>query len=256
VLLSYLAGFVFDPLWVALILLAASFAFRRTRPELARWLPLVAAGLLWVFALPITANDLAHALEAPVEPRIKDGVTYDAVIVLGGTMEAATTFDTGEPQYDESAERVLAGFDLLRTNKAKYAIISGTSWRASKRGPPPESRIIKDQLVKWGIDPERIVVDEESRNTHENAIESVRIAKEHGWLTDVLVTSAAHMKRARGCFSKEGLEVDTRQVDYVAYDPDKHRHGWAPRSVTLRDSTLALREHVARLAYKLRGWTN
>jgi len=38
----------------------------------------------------------------------------------------------------------------------------------------------RQQLVDWGLPPERVIVEPRSRNTHENAVESQRIAREHG----------------------------------------------------------------------------
>ncbi len=254
-MLGYYAQSLLDPLDAALFALVLAYVLRRRLPRVAFWLPAVGALLLVVFGLPATANHLMFALEAPVEPVMKDGETYDAVIMLTGLIEPATTADHGEPQFDESSERFMTTFDLLRTNRARFAILSGTSWGAGRYGLPPESEVIAAQLVRWGIDPARIVTDGLSRNTHQNALESVRIARERGWLHDVLVTSAAHMKRAHGCFAKLGLEVDTRAVDFVAYDPAKHAHeGWIPRSEVLTEDVGALHEYVGRLAYRLRGW--
>jgi uncharacterized SAM-binding protein YcdF (DUF218 family) len=254
--LSYFGQFALDPLCVALVLLALAYALRRRWPRVAFWLPAAAGLLLWFFALPATANGLMHALEAPVTPVMKDGDTYDAVIMLTGSVEPATTADTGEPQYNDTVERVLTTFDLLRTNRARFAILSGTSWGQGRYGLPSESRIIASQLAAWGIDASRIVTDDVSRNTHQNAIESVRIAREHAWLHDVLVTSAAHMKRAHACFAKLGLDPDTRATDFAAYEPAKHGHGWQPRAVILDESVSALHEYVGRFVYRLRGWTD
>lgn len=256
-MLGYFAQSLLDPLDGALLLLVLGYALRRRWPRVAFWLPAAGALLLVVFAIPATANRLMFALEAPVEPVMKDGETYDAVIMLSGMVEPATTADRGEPQFDDAAERLMTTFDLLRTNRARFAILSGTSWGEGRYGLPSESRVLASQLVRWGIDPSRIVTDDVSRNTHQNALESVGIARAHGWNHDVLVTSAAHMKRARGCFAKLGLDVDTRAVDFVAYDPAKHEHqGWIPHSEVLHQSVGAIHEYVGRLAYRLRGWTD
>ncbi len=245
-----------DPLFDALLLLVLAYAIRARAPRLARVVPVVGLGVLLVFGCPLVANRLAYLLESPVLTSIQPDVTYDAVIALGGTMDGMVTADTGAPAYDEAVERVLATFDLLRTNRARFAIISGTSWGADPGAAEPESRLIARQLVAWGIDPARIAVDEVSRNTHQNAIESSRIARERGWTHDVLVTSAAHMRRARGCFEKEGLPVETMSVDFTAYDPARHWSHLAPRASSLAKSAGAIREWVARLAYRVRGWTD
>ena len=111
------------------------------------------------------------------------------------------------------------------------------------------------ELEGWGIDPSRLALDERSTNTHENAVGSTRIAREHGWTKNLLVTSAAHMQRALGCFEREGLAVDTLAVDFGSYDPDLNQIGWIPRAQALDQSTAAIRERSGRLVYRLRGWS-
>ena len=110
-------------------------------------------------------------------------------------------------------------------------------------------------LEGWGIDPARLVLEERSTNTHENAVEATRIAREKGWTHDLLVTSAAHMQRARGCFLRQGLAVDTLAVDFGSYDPSLTPIGWLPRAGGLAQSTAALRERAGRVVYQLRGWS-
>ena len=253
--MTHFAQIFLDPLFDALLLLALSYALRKRAPRVALALPAAAMALLLFFASPVVSNRLAFALEEPALTSMKPDVTYDAVISLSGTMDGMVTADTGAPAYDEAVERILATFDLLRTNRARFAIISGTSWDAGPGEAPPEAQLIAQQLEAWGIDPARIAVDSVSRNTHENAIESTRIAREHGWTHDVLVTSAAHMKRARGCFAKEGLAVDTLAVDFAAYDPAHHWSRWGPRTSSLGESTAVIREWVARIVYRTRDWT-
>jgi uncharacterized SAM-binding protein YcdF (DUF218 family) len=253
--LIHFAQIFLDPLLDALLLLALAYALRTRAPRVAFVLPAVAMALLLVLASPVVANRMAFALEEPALTTMKPDVTYDAVIALGGTMDGRVTVDTGTPAYDEAVERILTTFDLLRTNRARFAIISGSSWDAEPGEAPPEARLIAQQLEAWGIDPSRIVVDELARNTHENAIESTRIAREHGWTRDLLVTSAAHMKRARGCFAKEGLALDTLAVDFAAYDPARHLSRWGPSTSSLGESTAVIREWVARIVYRMRGWS-
>ncbi len=248
--MNRVADILFDPLFVAILLVVSSIALRR-RPRVAPWIAGGAAAVLFVFGLRSVANALVRGLEQPVLTSIRPDVTYDAVIVLGGTMNGDVTGDTGQPAFNESVERVLAAYDLLRQNRARFAILSGTSWHAMGSGEPAESRVIADQLAAWGIDRARLVTDEASTTTHENAI-----ARARGWTRDLLVTSAAHMKRARGCFAHEGLAVDTLAVDFEAYDPAKHAGSWLPRASSLRLSADAIHEYVGRLVYRARGWTD
>jgi len=254
--LSHVADILFDPLLGALLLLVLSYVLSKRAPRVAFALPAVALALLGVLSIPTVANDLQRGLEQPPLTTMKPDVTYDAVIVLGGGVNATITGERGMTAVNESAERVLAAFDLLRTNRARNAIVSGGFWpEAHPSTAEPEARVTARQLVAWGIDPSRLALDEHSVNTHENAVESVRIARERGWTRDLLVTSAAHMQRARGCFGREGFPLDTLSVDFVSYDPIASPSGWLPRAGALAGSTSVIRERVGRLVYRLRGWS-
>ena len=64
------------------------------------------------------------------------------------------------------------------------------------------------------------------------------LARQRGWTHDVLVTSAAHMARARGCFEEEGLNVDTLARLKTFLDI-------APQQINLRQCVLvSLAKHL------------
>jgi uncharacterized SAM-binding protein YcdF (DUF218 family) len=255
--LNRIADVLLEPLWLALALIALGYvlAFLRRAPRVAVALPALAALVLLVFSNPQVSNDLLHGLEVPPLDTMDPAATYDAVIVLGGAMNPAITRATGRPAFNESAERVLTAFDLLRANRAKNAILTGGLGPDAPPDLRSEARLMADQLEAWGIEPSRLALDEHSTNTHENAVASTKIARERGWSHDLLLTSAAHMARARGCFRREGLSPDVLQVDFNAYDPKLTRAGWLPRASALSMSTGAIREWVGRVVYRLRGWS-
>ncbi|MGH8457637.1 MAG: YdcF family protein, partial [Stenotrophobium sp.] len=105
-----------------------------------------------------------------------------------------------------------------------------------------------------GLDPKRLILENRSRNTWENAVFSKALvhpqAGEH-WL---LVTSAWHMPRAIGCFRAAGWPVIAYPVDYMStrgagdedFDPE-----WR-----LRKLRFGLKEWVGLIAYHLMGRTD
>ena len=256
-LANHLADFLFAPLsWALLfLLLALVLGLRDRQSRVARVLPLLALGGLWLFATPPVANALMRGLEVPVLTRMKDGVTYDAAVILTGVMDGNPSIDSGESAYNESVERVLVTFDLLRSGRVKSVLVSGTSWVPAAGEGETEARRVARDLERWGIDPARIAVEEVSRTTHENAVESAKVVLSHGWKSLLLVTSAAHMERARGCFRAAGMDVDTRAVDFESYDPEKRRVSLLPRAAALAESSAAIHEYVGRVVYRVRGWT-
>jgi uncharacterized SAM-binding protein YcdF (DUF218 family) len=86
-------------------------------------------------------------------------------------------------------------------------------------------------------------------------VESERLVREHGWKTLLLVTSAAHMPRAAGCFAAVGLRPDMLPVDVRISSTPLRRMSWLPRVGNLGQSTEALRELVGRVVYEQRGWS-
>jgi uncharacterized SAM-binding protein YcdF (DUF218 family) len=217
-----------------------------------RWVAALGLAVLLLFSLEPFANTLQRAIEHGAERTFRDDVNYDAVILLGGVVERAAA--SNPPAYNDSVERLLITYDLLRSGRARYAVVSGGILDPAAPSLV-EAGVLAQQLVDWGIASERVVVEPNSRNTHENAVECRRIAMERQWDRLLVVTSAFHMPRALGCFRAIGLPVDALPVDYRAYDPARFRGSWLPRSAYLERSTMALRELFGRGIYRLQGYT-
>jgi uncharacterized SAM-binding protein YcdF (DUF218 family) len=258
--LSYIAGLAAAPLTWALLLLcaAALLSVRRTpaRQRLAAGAGLLALLVLAVFSSAPVSNALLRSLErdAAASPRPGTREPYDAVIVLCGLLDAEATESGGAPDYTDAVDRLHAGFDLLRTGRARTALLSGGSLDPRVH-EAVEARVLSRQLQSWGIDGARLVVEDQSRNTRENAVNSARIVRERGWQRLLLVTSAFHMQRAAGAFRAAGLSFDTLPVDFRWRDPARFPQSAVPRAESLAQSTLALHEWVGRLAYRWRGYS-
>ena len=247
-----------EPLVWAMVLVALGRRWRGRRP-LPRWrraCPVVAIGLLWALSAEPVANALERSLETPDETTMRADVTYDAVVLFGGLVDDRAMEGPSSPRaYNESVERMLATYDLLRTGRAKTAILSGGSFALIDSSPVNEAHVIADQLADWGIDRSRLVVEDASRNTHENAVYSARLLRERGDQKVLLVTSAFHMRRAAGCLRAEGVVFDTLAVDRHSYAPGKRWGSWLPRAEHYAESARAIREWTGRAVYRLRGYT-
>lgn len=249
--LSKTLDLLLEPLTWALLLVLAALAFRR-RARLASGLQLGAVAVLLVFASPFVAGALTRAAESSAATTFRPGVVYDAVVVLGGCLDPAAAEASGKPEFNEAAERFVEGYDVLRSGRASHILISGGTFDP-RPGALTEARALAAQLRAWGVAPERIVVDERSRNTRENAVETARIVRERGWRRLLLVTSAAHMRRALGCFRAEGLDPDTLPVDYRGAPSAVHSM-WLPRAEALDQATDAVRELAGRVVYRVMGY--
>jgi uncharacterized SAM-binding protein YcdF (DUF218 family) len=251
-LLSKILDLFLSPLTWAMLFVVLGLVLRR-RPRLGVGLPMLGLVVLYVFSIEWTAGVLMRAAEAGVAPTYRPDVVYDAVILLGGGLDPDATETSGRPEYNGAGDRVVRTFELLREGRARDVLISGGSL-----DPRPEAvieaEVLSRQLQLWGIEPGRIFTEGRSRNTRENALESEKIIREKGWKTLLLVTSAAHMPRAYGCFTAVGIHPDTFVAD-VRTPPGKRSASWLPRSYHLSASSDALRELAGRWVYRLRGWT-
>ena len=82
----------------------------------------------------------------------------------------------------------------------------------------PESRVMRDYLIEKGIDPDRIVEEDASRNTRENLVNSMEIIREKGWSEMVtLVTNGYHQCRAGMLAERLGIDFYNRYAPTSFY---------------------------------------
>ena len=249
--LSQMLDLALSPLTWAMALVIAGLAIAGRAPA-RKWLwrgcLALAVGVLYLFSIQRVSNALERYLETGARSTMKEGVVYDGVVLLGGIVDVMVSEPDRPRAYDDNSERLLATYDLLRTGLAKEVVVS------SGDGFGREAHVLQQQLIDWGIAPERVVIEDQSRNTRENAVESARLAHARGWKSILVVTSAFHMERALGCFKAVGLEVDALPVDPRSYDPARFSGSWLPRVGNLAQSTHALHEIAGRVIYRVRGY--
>jgi uncharacterized SAM-binding protein YcdF (DUF218 family) len=190
------------------------------------------------------------------EPRkkIESLKNYDVVIVLGGMISFDS--DVERMQANRGIDRTLQALLVYKKGKAKKLFISGGS--GSLQFPDmKESIILKNYLMQIGFPEEDILIESESKNTYENALytkkELERLGLQNSSL--LLVTSASHMYRAKKCFEKQGLQVDTYSADIIA-GPRKFvfDHLFIPNSEALSDWYNLLHEILGVIIYKVMGY--
>ncbi len=136
----------------------------------------------------------------PQQPPLPNSI--DGIVVLGGAIDPDMTIDTGHYVVGGSFDRVLAFADLARDYPEARLVYSGGShaWE----GEIGEAAVMTPLLEQLGISADRLVLEDKSRNTSQNAVMSFNLVKpaaEEKW---VLVTSSYHMPRAIGAFRQAG----------------------------------------------------
>jgi uncharacterized SAM-binding protein YcdF (DUF218 family) len=177
----------------------------------------------------------------------------DGILVLGGAVDPALSLSYGETVFNGSIARVIGGIELARRHpEAKLALVSGEG------GFFPvgysEARATLGFAVEEGVAPDRILLEERSRSTHENAIFTKELFRPAPGKVWVLVTSAYHMPRSMGAFTAAGWHVIPYPVDFKI-DPQTGLRANFSLLDGLSASTLAGKEWVGLAGYHLMGWT-
>lgn len=238
-------------LFVALAVLGAMLLFTRWR-RLGRALSVTAVvGLVFIGVSP-----LPQIMLRPIEDRfpiVSDAGRIDGIVVLGG----AVGLSRGQVAFNDAASRMTTAVALALAHPEARIVFTGGDAGFFDRGEETEAEAASKLFRLAGIAADRVVLEDQSRNTRENALFTRRlIAPKPGerWL---LVTSAFHMPRAMGCFRAVGLDLEAYPVDFRT-DGDA-RDYWRPSghfAESMRAADLAAKEWIGLLAYWAAGYTD
>jgi uncharacterized SAM-binding protein YcdF (DUF218 family) len=249
--LSKLLPIFVYPLGLAIVL--GLFALVRAR-RIGRVALALALVILWAASTPVSSNWLTAQLEAEYPPAPIETLPHaDVAIVLGGSIGQPLP-PRVTPDLSDAADRVLYAARLFRAGKADRILVSGGNlpWQA---GVKPESQLVSNLLIEFGVRPDAIFQDAESRNTHENAVNSAVIMNAQAWRTALLVTSGAHMPRALATFRRVGLNVIPAATDIrVVYPLYSSLLDFLPDAGALAQTTEAIKEWIGLAVYRVRGW--
>jgi uncharacterized SAM-binding protein YcdF (DUF218 family) len=186
-------------------------------------------------------------------PRPQLPERIDGILVLGGAVDPALSLSYGETVFNSAVARVLAGIALARRYPAaKIALIGGEGGFVPVG--LPESRATLGLVVEEGIAPERVILEERSRSTYENAVYAKELVRPASGATWILITSAYHMPRSIASFDAVGWPVIPYPVDY-RIDPQTGLRANFSLVDGLGAATLAAKEWAGLLGYRLMGWT-
>ena len=195
----------------------------------------------------------------PLEERFPvfadDGRPVDGVVVLGGAVLAEESLGRGQLTLNDAGERAVALADLARRYPQARIVFSGGGGTLLE-DEAAEAGAVRRFAGALGIEPERILVEDRSRTTDENAAFSKALVEPKPGERWLLVTSAWHMPRAVGCFRQAGFDVTAYPVDFRTRGASDARRPFAFVSDGLRRVDVAAKEWAGLLAYRLAGRTS
>jgi uncharacterized SAM-binding protein YcdF (DUF218 family) len=201
-------------------------------------------------------SPVGNALMIPLEDRFPrwDAArgAPDGIIVLGGAISPDVSAARDEVALNEAAERLTVAAELARRHPAVRIVFSGGSG-ALIYDEGAEAPFALRLLEDLGIPRARILLEDRSRNTVENAIFSKALIQPKPGERWVLVTSAHHLPRAIGVFRKMGFPVEPYPVDWRTRGAADALRPFATLGDGLRRSDTAVREWVGLAVYWLTG---
>ena len=178
---------------------------------------------------------------------------YDAVIVLSGMLDLELS-DQQNPEFSTAVDRIIKGIELIKNNRTDYLIISGGDGGLQSSGKS-EAALLGDFAKKWGVPEDKIIIEPDSKNTFENALETAKIIQKYQFKQLLLITSAFHMHRSIGCFKNQNLFPDILLVDFRSSQdhPSKDFRNYIPSSSGLNKLSVLIHEITGIIAYHLTG---
>lgn len=196
----------------------------------------------------------------PVEDRFPPPAALparvDGIIVLGGVIDESIIGKRGIPRSPAAtgSPRLDAFLELSKRYPMARHVFTGGAIELIN-GRDTEADIVRRLFARIGVDTTRIVFEDRSRNTYENAVFSYSLLKPEPEQQWIMITSARHMPRAIGTFRKAGwVNLIPFPVDY-ATDPDSDFEPHFGLGSNLRFLSEAIREYIGLTAYYMLGRT-
>ncbi len=260
-----------NPVTITLELLCLGFVLiafsrkRRRKPVGERWrrfvhfsgglgLFLIAAGMLFLFLTSIdpVASRLMLYLEEQHPPLAEE----DGAFVVATPPEFIVVLASGEHVVEGRPE-------LSLLTHSSYLRVTGATrmWKQFPEstivvtGNPAETAAMKLIATRFDVPADRIIEENESRDTKDHPVFVKKIIGEAPFL---LVTSGAHMPRAYRLFTGQGLKPVPAAVDLWVYpqpgNPNPYQSALLiPRASNLYASSVALHELMGMAWASLRG---
>jgi uncharacterized SAM-binding protein YcdF (DUF218 family) len=250
--LAKILGFFAIPSNLVILIGLGGVLLLRSRFQRAGWR--LMAGSLIVLAI-MGLSPLGNVLIIPLEdrfPRWDDTRgAPDGIVVLGGAVSPDVAVQRHSPALTEAAERMTALVELVRRYPNARIVFSGGV--GALAATATEAEVALDFWEALGIQRQRVMVEDKSRNTMENAQFSMDLVKPGPGERWLLVTSAYHMPRAIGVFRKVGFVVEPYPVDWRTRGPEDVLRPFPTLGDGLRRTDTAVREWVGLAIYWVTG---
>ncbi|MEJ2684057.1 MAG: YdcF family protein [Candidatus Sulfobium sp.] len=230
--------------FIAILIVSGLLFLRKSRK--AGVLCIVIGAALWLLSTGPVSDALMRGLEAgltiPSNPR------GDVIVLLGGGVYDGVKDLTGVgAPSEDTLVRVVTVVRLQRRLHIPVIVSGGAVFPWRRAEAPVDRRFLMD----LGVPGDRILVDDKSRDTFENARYVKKICEKYRFKNPILVTSAYHMRRSLLIFRLFNMEVTPVPAGFRTWD---RKYGWTDYLPgDLEVSRTACREYIGLLYYETVG---
>ena len=235
---------IFSPLFFCLFLITLGIFLRSKKISLS-------GVILIIFcSLPVVSNNLIYYLEKDYKLQKPSEINpAHAIVVLSGMVQPVKTNQNINYEFSGSVDRILAGIELYKSNRASTLILTRgkVPWSVGM----PEGEYLKDFAIRFGIPEQNILLTPEVQNTDQEA-KAVKNILSNNKKKIILVTSAFHMPRAIKVFNAAGLKLIPFAVDFKFSSEKVTVMSFLPSAGSFQQTSFFVREMIGRVYYHLK----
>lgn len=246
----YFVKFIYQtfllPPGVLIVLLAVFAVYLRKKYAKISYVLMGGVFLFYLLSTDILADNLIRSLEKKYTP---PAIAYgDVIIMLGGgtTVDTPNVNGKGHPS-GFAANRLLTCVQLYYKLDVPIIVSGGQVYENTGT----EAEISKTILMGLGVPKDKVLIEERSKNTTENARYTKQLMDNYEFEKAILVTSAFHMERSIRQFEKVGIDVIPYPTDYQSNIKGKIDHyDFIPSIEAMLKNNLAIKEYIGILVSK------
>lgn len=151
----------------------------------------------------------------------------------------------------DSGARTERAVELLKEGYAEYLILSG----GKVYDDVTMAELMKSHAIKLGVDESKILIDDESSTTNENAEFTEDIIEENNLKSVIVVTSDYHTRRSKLAMEKalENTSIDGEKVE-VTVTPSKEEKFTTKWWTSGNSVLMVISEYLKLMGYWVKGY--
>jgi uncharacterized SAM-binding protein YcdF (DUF218 family) len=245
---SAVTPFILPPgLFISILIITAVWSLYKKKWK-SCFVTLLFGGFMWALSISPVSDAMIRNLES--EYGIPKNVKGDVIILLGRSVADKAPDLTGPGAPSGSyLTRIVTAVRLQKRLDIPVIVSGAEGLEDNAEDKAIKDHIVKRFLIDLGVPAKKIIVEDKSRDTFENAKFTKEICDRSRFKTPVLVTSAYHLKRAVMTFDKAGLKVLPFPAGFESWEGKEYKwQSYLPGDFST--ASIAIKEYLGLVFYK------